>query len=115
MFEPSILANADCLELLISQLSEFVIVIASSDGKFTSWHPGVELHFGYKADEFIGQSVELLFTPEDRIKGAPAEELKAATEVGRSADTRWLMKKNGLRILVEGVVIGLRDHNGRLA
>jgi PAS domain S-box-containing protein len=115
MVEPSILPNADCLELLISQLSEFVIVIASPDGKFTSWHPGVELQFGYKADEFIGQSVELLFTPEDRMKGIPAEELKAVAETGRSSDTRWLIKKNGVRILVEGVTIGLCDHNGRLA
>jgi PAS domain S-box-containing protein len=113
--EPSILANADCLELLISELSEFVIVIASPEGKFTSWHPGVELQFGYTADEFIGQNIELLFTPEDRMKGAVAEELKEAAEAGRSSDTRWLMKKNGLRILVEGVTIGLRDHEGRLA
>jgi PAS domain S-box-containing protein len=115
MIEPSVLANADCLELLISQLSEFVIVIASTDGKFTSWHPGVELQFGYKADEFTGQNIELLFTPEDRAKGVLAAELKAATETGRSSDTRWLIKKNGLRILVEGVTIGLRNHDGRLA
>ncbi len=115
MIEPSILANADCLELLISQLSEFVIVIANTDGKFSSWHPGVEQHFGYTADEFIGLGVELLFTPEDRIQGTPAEELKAAAENGRSSDTRWLMKKNGERILVEGVTIGLRGDSGRLA
>jgi PAS domain S-box-containing protein len=115
MIEPSILANADCLELLISQLNEFVIVVASPEGNFISWHPGVELQFGYTADEFIGQSIELLFTPEDRMKGAAAEELKTAAKAGRSSDTRWLMKKNGLRILVEGVTIGLRDHNGRLA
>src|SRR5260370_25085712 len=115
MIEPSILANADCFELLISQLSEFVIVIASTDGKFSSWHPGVEQQFGYTADEFIGQSIELLFPPEDRIKGAPREELKGATENGRSSDTRWLVKKNGQRILVEGVTIGLRGDNGRLA
>ena len=82
MIEPSILANADCLELLISQLSEFVVVIVSTDGKYTSWHPGVELQFGYKADEFIGQDVDLLFTPEDRTKSVPQQELKDAAESG---------------------------------
>lgn len=115
MIEPSILANADCFELLISQLSEFVIVIANTDGKFSSWHPGVEQHFGYTADEFIGQNIELLFLPADRIKDTPREELKGAAENGRSSDTRWLMKKDGQRILVEGVTIGLREDNGKLA
>ena len=115
MIQPSVLANADCLELLISQLNEFVIVVASTEGKFTSWHPGVEQQFGYKADEFIGQGVELLFTPEDRMQGTPVKELKDAEETGRASDTRWLVKKDGLRILVEGVTIGLRDDAGKLA
>ena len=99
----------------ISQLSEFVVVIVSTDGKYISWHPGVELQFGYKADEFIGQNVDLLFTPEDRTKSVPRQELKDAAETGRSSDTRWLVKKNGQRILVEGVTIGLRGETGRLA
>ncbi|MFL6350653.1 MAG: PAS domain S-box protein [Bryobacteraceae bacterium] len=115
MVEPSILRNADCLELLVSQLSEFVIVIADTKGNFSTWHPGVELQFGYTAEEFIGQSVELLFTPEDRMKAAATEELKAAAEVGRSSDTRWLVKKGGQRILVEGVTLGLRKDDGSLA
>lgn len=115
MIEPSILANADCLELLISQLNEFVIVIVSVEGNFSSWHPGVELQFGYTADEFIGQGIGLLFTPEDREKGVPEKELQAAAETGRSSDTHWLMKKNGQRILVEGATIGLRSENGRVA
>jgi chemotaxis family two-component system sensor kinase Cph1 len=115
MMEPSILANADCFELLISQLSEFVIVIINTDGKFGSWHPGVEQHFGYTADEFIRQNVELLFTPADRMSGAARQELNTALEDGRSSDTRWLVKKNGERILVEGVTIALRGDKGRLA
>lgn len=115
MPEEFTLGQSHCFSLLVSQLSEFVIVIADTNGNFISWHPGVELQFGYTADEFIGQGIELLFTPEDRMKGAAVEELKAAAETGRSTDTRWLMKKNGLRILVEGVTIGLRDQDGRLA
>jgi PAS domain S-box-containing protein len=115
MPEDSNLANNDCLALLVSQLSEFVIVIADTNGNFSTWHPGVELHFGYTADEFIGQSTELLFTPEDRANGTAQEELKQAASEGRASDTRWLMKKSGERILVEGVTVGLRGSDGRLA
>ncbi len=107
-------AHGDLLELLISQLSEFVIVTADSGGNFTSWHPGVEQTFGYTADEFIGQNIELLFTPEDRARGAVSEELERAAKTGRSSDTRWLVKKNGGRILAEGVTVGLRLSGGRL-
>ncbi len=112
--DPSVMAKGDCLELLVSQLSDFVIVTSDPDGNFTSWHPGVEQTFGYKADEFIGYSPELLFTPEDRGKGTAREELKEAATNGRSSDTRWLLKKDGERILVEGVTVGLRDTTGRL-
>jgi len=115
MPEDSNLANSDCLALLVSQTSEFVIVIADSSGNFSTWHPSVELQFGYTADEFIGQSAELLFTPEDRANGTAKEELKQAAKDGRAADTRWLMKKSGERILVEGVTVGLRGSEGRLA
>ena len=115
MPEDSTVANSDCLALLVSQTTEFVIVIADTNGKFSTWHPGVELQFGYTSDEFIGQSTELLFPPEDRAKGTAEEELKQAAEEGRASDTRWLMKKSGERILVEGVTVGLRGKDGRLA
>lgn len=115
MLEDSALANSDRFALLVSQLSEFVIVIADPNGKFASWHPGVELHFGYTADEFIGQSMELLFTPEDRAKGAAPAELKKAGKDGRTSDTRWLIRKSGERILMEGVTVSLRGSDGKLA
>jgi PAS domain S-box-containing protein len=115
MAENSNLAKSDCLALLVSQLSDFVIVIADSYGHFSTWHPGVELQFGYTADEFIGQSTDLLFTPEDRAKGTPKDELKQAAQEGRASDTRWLIKKSGERILVEGVTVGLCGDDGKLA
>src|SRR3954463_2413425 len=115
MPDGSTLAKGDCLELLVSQLDEFVIVTADTDGNFSSWHPGVKQTFGYTADEFVGQSAELLLTPEDRAKGTFREELKEAIEKGKTSDTRWLLRKSGERILVEGVTVGLRASGGRLA
>src|SRR5438067_9000720 len=114
MPEDSTLASSDCLALLVSQTSEFVIVIADTNGNFSTWHPGVERQFGYTSDEFIGQSIELLFTPEDRAKGTAQRELEKAAEQGRTPDTRWLMKKSGERILVEGVTVALRGGDGKL-
>jgi PAS domain S-box-containing protein len=109
------LSRQDLLDLLVAQLSEFVVVLADAAGMFTSWHPGVEAQFGYTRDEFIGQSIELLLPITERLRGVGRRELERAAETGRASDTRWLIKKSGQRMLVEGVTIGLRDTAGQLA
>lgn len=103
------------LELLVSGLDEFVIVLADVHGVFISWHPGVRSCFGYSAEDFIGQDFDVLLPPEERQQGAGLNELKEAAEKGRASDTRWLVDKSGKRIMVQGVTIALRDEAGKLA
>lgn len=110
-----VLENRDLLELLLSHLSEFVIVLTDTDGRFISWHPGVARHFCYAADEFIGQTIELLFPLADRLEGIPRKELQNTIETGRANDTRYLIRKDGQQILVDGVTVALRDQEQRLA
>ncbi|MBV8895056.1 MAG: PAS domain S-box protein [Acidobacteriaceae bacterium] len=100
------------LHLLVSQLNEFVIVVADVNGRFTSWHPGVQAEFGYTADEFIGMPVAMLFPEPDRSNGDPERELETAVAAGKASDTRWLVTKEGRPVLVEGVSLGLRDASG---
>lgn len=97
------------LDVLVSQLSEFVVVLANLEGKFTSHHPGVEGQFGYSPEEFVGQHVDLLLPADERNKGMGDRELQTAAETGRASDTRWLAKKSGEQMLVEGVTIGIRQ------
>jgi PAS domain S-box-containing protein len=105
----------ELLELLVSELQELVVVLVDTEGKFISWHPGVERQFGYKAEEFIGQSFDLLLPVADRLNGAGQRELEQAAQMGRSSDTRWLVTKNGRQVLAEGITIALRDKAGSLA
>jgi PAS domain S-box-containing protein len=102
------------LDLLVSRLREFVVVLADVNGRFTSWHPGVLQEFGYEADEFIGMPVAMLFPEPDRSSGDPQRELDTAVSAGKSSDTRWLVTKKGTRVLVEGVTLALRDNAGVL-
>ncbi len=115
MPDESTLSKNDLLNLLVGRLSEFVIVLLDTEGCFTSWHPGVEMQFGYTQDEFVGQNLELLLPPAERSRGSGRAELDLAADSGRASDTRWLVKKSGQRMLVEGVTIGLRDSQGQLA
>lgn len=99
----------------MSKLSDFVIVLMDTEGRFISWHPGVEIEFGYTEQEFLGQSLEILLPPDERFQGSAALELEQAGDGGRASDTRWLVHKDGHRMLVEGVTVGLYDNTGVLA
>jgi PAS domain S-box-containing protein len=100
-------------DVLVSQLSEFVIVLADREGRFISWHPGVEVQLGYSREEFVGKPAEMLLTEGDRARGVGKAELETAAEKGRASDTHWLVKKGGEQVLVEGVTLGL-SHNGEV-
>lgn len=114
MSDPVPLDRQILFDLLVDQLSEFVIVLANSEGNFISWHPGVKTHFGYTREEFIGQNVEVLLPMVERFRGVGHREIEQAAQTGRASDTRWLVRKNGQRLLAEGVTIALRDAAGRL-
>lgn len=101
-------------DLLVSRLSEFVIVLAGADGHFTSWHQAVEQLFGYSQDEFIGLHSDILLPLPDRLRGSGKRELERAAESGCASDTRPLVTKNGRQIMVEGVTIALRSGGGDL-
>ena len=106
------LQTKDLLELLVSELEDFVIVLLDNSGVFTSWHPGVERLFGYTQDEFIGRHLRILMPEPDRSNGATERELEQATRMGRCSDTRTLVRKNGEEVYVEGVTVALYHPGG---
>jgi len=106
--EPDLSRQA-LFDRLVRELKEFAIVLADTNGRFTTWHPGIQEQFGYTSEEFIGQHIEILLPTAEQLRGVGRRELEHAAETGRASDTRWLVRKGGQRILVEGVTLGLRD------
>lgn len=104
----------ELFDSLISRLREFVIVLAGPDGRFTTWHQGVEQLFGYSQDEFIGQHSELLLPPAERARGVGRREVERAVEKARVSDTRPMVTKSGQQVMVEGVTVALRSSAGEL-
>jgi two-component system CheB/CheR fusion protein len=101
------------LRLILESVKDFAIITTDTDGIVTGWRPGAEKAFGWTAQEIIGQSADLTFTPEDRERGVPAQEMKAAREKGSAADERWHVRKDGTRFYVSGVMSPVR-HGGKL-
>jgi PAS domain S-box-containing protein len=100
-------AGEERLRLLIDSAVDYAIFTMSSDGVIDSWNTGAERMFGYGGDEIIGQDGAILFTPEDRMAGVPAEELAVAHEKGRALDERWHLRKDGTRFFCSGVTTRL--------
>lgn len=103
------------LRLLLEQGKEHALILLDEKGAVTAWLMGAAKMFGYEKEEIIGQSVEGLFTPEDRARRVPQGELEIGSKYGRQEDDRWLVRKDGVRLWVTGLLTCLRDSEGNIA
>jgi PAS domain S-box-containing protein len=80
------------------------------DGRITSWNPGAERIFGYRAEEIVGKSVELLLPP-GRVAPVPFQETAAAVEtVNRTKDGRDLDLSSTLTLVApDELIVVCRD------
>jgi PAS domain S-box-containing protein len=95
--------------LLVEGAREYAIFMISPDNVIVHWNEGAERVFGWTADEAIGRSGELVFTPEDREHEVEKKEIETALREGSASDRRWHMRRNGSRIWVDGVMHRLDD------
>jgi PAS domain S-box-containing protein len=100
--------------LIVESVSDYSIFAIDPGGHILSWNKGAEEVFGYRKEEIVGESFAILFTPEDRSRGAPERELETVRSDGRSGEDRWHLRKDGSRLWVTGLVTPLMDENGNL-
>ncbi|HTV76773.1 MAG TPA: CheR family methyltransferase, partial [Steroidobacteraceae bacterium] len=88
----------------IAASADFAVMSIDPDGLVKTWNEGARRLFGYDAPEILGQSIDRLFTREDRLAGAPAEERRVALVEGRAADERWHLRADGTKFFCSGVM-----------
>lgn len=99
---------------LIAQVKDYAIFTADPRGVITTWNEGCKNVLGYERDEFIGQHIKMLFTPEAVASGAADKELEIAAKEGSANNDRWMSRKNGERFWASGITTGVRDEVGEL-
>ncbi|GJE28506.1 PAS domain-containing protein [Methylobacterium organophilum] len=102
------------LRLVVEGAKDHAILTTDPGGIITSWSAGALEAFGWRAEEAIGQPCAILFTPEDRAKGADVRELATAARDGKADAARWYVTKSGAQVYVTGSVHPLpQDAQGR--
>ncbi len=66
--------SQDLFRLVAENIRDFAVFATDPEGRIVSWNPGVERLLGYKEEEWIGQHISIIFTPEDRAQGAVEQE-----------------------------------------
>jgi two-component system cell cycle sensor histidine kinase/response regulator CckA len=115
MNRPTQDGGAERYRLLCEETVDYAVFHISLGGIIESWNVGAARIFGYEAAEIIGRHGSILFTSEDTLQGVPEREIKYAAATGRAEDSRWHVRKDGSRFWANGVMVGFRDEEGKVA
>jgi PAS domain S-box-containing protein len=95
--------------LMVDGARDYAIFMMNPGNEIVHWSAGAERVFGWSADEAVGQSAEIVFTPEDRANEVEEKEIERALRDGVASDRRWHIRKDGTRIWVDGMMRRLND------
>lgn len=102
--EDALRESEERLKLIMESVEDYAIITIEIDGVINGWNTGAENLFGWTAAEAVGQPEEIIFTPEDRAKGAPKLELQIALQNGSAEDERWHIRRDGSRFFASGIM-----------
>lgn len=106
--------SEDHFRMLVESIKDYAIFMLDMDGHVTTWNTGVEVIFGYRAEEILGRSHACLYIESEAEKQLPERALELAAEHGRTEQTGWRLRQDGSRFQASSVVTALRQESGRL-
>lgn len=113
--EERLLQSDERSRRIVQGLKDYSVFTTDLQGCVVDWTPGAEAVFGWRTEEIMGVESAILFTPEDREAGVPAQELAEAHRTGCANDERWHVRKDGTRFFANGSVRPLHDAAGAVA
>jgi PAS domain S-box-containing protein len=99
---------------VVQSVKDYAIFTMDPQRRVTHWNNAARMVCGFEEAEIVGQSGDIIFTPEDRHIGAPQKEMERAIDEGRSENERWHVRKDGSRFWGSGVMTAMRDEVGQL-
>ncbi|WP_128546259.1 PAS domain S-box protein [Larkinella soli] len=102
------------LQIVLNSIADHAIITLDPLGRITSWNQGAQQLFVYAESEAIGQSGEIIFTPEDRARGELEKEMALARGQGWAPDERDHIRQDNSRLYLSGVMSPLYDADEQL-
>jgi two-component system CheB/CheR fusion protein len=113
--ERAVRESEELYRTLVEQVQDYAIFRTDPQGRATTWNEGVRRVLGFEREEFIGQDVtRAIFTLDDVKSGVAQDDLDTAGRTGTAVNDRWMRRKNGERLFVNGVTTALRDQAGNV-
>lgn len=100
--------------LLISNVKDYAIFMVDVNGLVANWNSGAEYIKGYRAQEIIGQPIEIFYTEKDIQLGEPGHNLEKARKYGHYEKEGWRIRKDGSLFFADVVITALFDEDGNL-
>ncbi len=98
----------------VHNVQDHAIFAMDPQGRILHWNAGAAQIMGFDASDVLGRELNDIFTPEDCDAGIPRLELETAERMGRAADERWHIRKDGSRFWGLGAVTAIRAPDGTL-
>ena len=97
----------------VAESSPDAIITKTTTGIITSWNPGAEKIFGYRAEEMIGRSVLQLFPPSRQLEEqALLARIARGERIERFESER--LRRDGSLVCVSVAISPIRDRAGRV-
>jgi PAS domain S-box-containing protein len=85
--------------LLVHGVRDHAIVMVDPKGQVASWNAGAERLFGYRAEEILGKTTSIFFTPEDVQRGVHRTVVSSTATRGTFQTEGWRVRKDGSTFL----------------
>jgi len=99
------------LRTMVESVKDYAIINLDLSGRVTYWNTGAQRLLGYHESEMIGETLERIFTREDRETGLPVAEIHTALRAGRAESEGWRIRRDGTRFWASGVVSPTRNRD----
>ncbi|MBI3945113.1 MAG: PAS domain-containing protein [Armatimonadetes bacterium] len=121
MEKPELLAEAvlqsssvaEFLGSVVQSSTEYSIIAKDLDGKIELWNEGAHRLYGYRAQEVIGRSADILHAPEDIALGLPQKMRETALRDGRWEGVISRITRDALRLTCRVVMTPRTDASGK--
>ncbi|MBT1707968.1 PAS domain S-box protein [Fulvivirgaceae bacterium PWU5] len=99
---------------MIEEVEDYAILLLSPEGIIENWNKGAEKIKGYTAEEAIGRSFRMFYTPTDQEQKLPGRLLQQAVLEGKATHEGYRVRKDGTMFWGSILITTLHDDDGRV-